>query len=73
MLFFRKLTNTRNETINAAVYDYLHDKGTSLLNLLLIVTLGVRAMTCKRNELVAKLKEVVSQTLAIHCITSRIH
>ena len=58
MLFINKLIDTRSETIFAAVYDFLHNNGIPLSNLLQIATDGASAMTGKHNGFVAKLKEV---------------
>ena len=40
MLFMKKLIDTRSDTIYAAVYDYLHDNGIPLSNLLQIAADG---------------------------------
>ena len=58
MLFINKLIDSRSETIFAAVYDFLHNNGIPLSNLLQIATDGAGAMTGKHNGFVAKLKEV---------------
>ncbi len=68
MLFIKKLIDTRSDTIYAAVYDYLHDNGIPLSNLLQIATDGASAMTGKHNGFVAKLKTVAPHISAIHCI-----
>ena len=73
MLFMKKLINTQSDTMHAAVYDYLHENGIPLSNLLKIATDGASAMTGKRNGFVAKLKEVAPKILAIHCIIHREH
>ena len=57
MLFINKLIDSRSETIYAAVYDFLHNNGIPLSNLLQIATDGASAMTGK-NDFVAKFKEV---------------
>ena len=64
MLFINKLIDTRSETIYAAVYDFLHNNGISLSNLLQIAS----AMTGKHNSFVAKFKEVAPYIMTIHCI-----
>ena len=58
MLFINKLIDTRSETSFAAVYDFLHNNGIPLSNLLQIATDGASSMTGKHNGFVAKLKEV---------------
>ena len=58
ILFINKLIDTQNETIYAAVYDFLHNNGIPLSNLLQIATDGASAVTRKHNGFVAKLKEV---------------
>ena len=58
MLFINKLIDTLSKTIYLAVYDFLHNNGIPLLNLLQIATDGASAMTGKHNGFVAKLKEV---------------
>ena len=60
MLFINKLIDTRSETIYTAVYDFLHNNGIPLSNLLQIATDGASAMTGKHNGFVAKFKEVAS-------------
>ena len=57
MLFINKLIDSRSETIYAAVYDFLHNNGIPLSNLLQIATDGASAMTGK-HDFVAKFKEV---------------
>ena len=59
MLFINKLIDTRSETIYAAVYNFLHNNGILLSNILQIATDGASAMAGKHNGFVAKLKEVV--------------
>ena len=73
MLFINKLIDTRSETIFAAVYDFLHNNGIPLSNLLQIATDGASAMTEKHNSFVAKLKEVFPHIMTIHCIIHRQH
>ena len=73
MLFINKLTDTRNETIYAAVYDFLHNNGIPLSNLLQVATGGASAMTGKHNGFVAKLKKVAPHIMTIHCIIHRQH
>ena len=68
MLFINKLIDTRSETIYAAVYDFLHNNGIPLSNLLHIPTDGTSAMTGKHNGFVAKLKKVSLHIMTIHCI-----
>ena len=71
--FMKKLINTRSDTIFPAVYDYQHENGIPLSNLLQIATDGVRAMTSKHKGFVAKLKEVAPHILTIYCIIHREH
>ena len=73
MLFINKLIDTRSETIYAAVYNFLHDNGIPLSNLLQIATDGASAMTGKHNGFVAKFKEVAPHIMTIHCIIHRQH
>ena len=73
MLFINKLIDTRSETIYAAVYDFLHNNGIPLSNLLQIATDGASAMTGKHNGFDAKLKEVAPHIMTIHCIIHRQH
>ena len=58
ILFINKLIDTRSKTIFAAVYDFLHNNGIPLSNLLQITADGASAMTENHNDFVAKLKEV---------------
>ena len=58
MLFMNKLIDTRSEIIYAAVYDFLHNNGIPLSNLLQIATDSASAMTGKHNGFVVKLIEV---------------
>ena len=65
MLFINKLTDTRSETIYAVVFDFLHNNGIPLSNLLQIATDGASAMTGKHNGFVAKFQEVDPYIMAI--------
>ena len=67
ILFINKLIDARIKTIDAAVYDFLHDNGIPLSNLLQIATDGASAMTGKHNGFVAKLK-VAPHIITIHRI-----
>ena len=69
MLFINKLIDTRSET----VYDFLHNNGIPLSNLLQIATDGASAITGKHNGFVAKFKEVAPHIMTIHCIIHRQH
>ena len=73
VLFINKLIDTQSETIYAAVYDFLHNNGITLSNLLQIATDGASAMTRKHNSFVAKFKEVAPYIMTIHCIIHRQH
>ena len=44
MLFINKLIDTKSETIFAAVYDFLHNNGIPLSNLLQIAADGASAI-----------------------------
>ena len=73
MLFINKLIDTRSKTIYAPVYDFLHNNGILLSNLLQIVTDGASAMTGKHNGFVTKFKEVAPHIMTIYCIIHRRH
>ena len=73
MLFVNKLIDTEIETIYAAVYDFLHNNGIPLSNLLQIATDSASAMIGKHNGFVAKLKEVAPHIMTIHCIIHQQH
>ena len=60
MLFINKLVDTRSETVYAALYDFLHNNGIPLSNLLQIATDGASAMTGKHSGFVAKLRSCLS-------------
>ena len=68
-----KLIDTQSETMYAAVYDFLHNNGIPLSNLLQIATDDASAMTGKHNGFVAKLKKVSPHVITIHCIIHRQH
>ena len=66
MLFINKLIDTQSETIYADVYDFLHNNGILLSNLLQIATDSASAMIRKHNGFVAKFKEVAPNIMTIH-------
>ena len=73
MLFINKLIHRQSEIIYAAVYDFLHNNGIPLSNLLQIATDSTSALTGKHNGFVAKFKEVAPHIITIHCITHQQH
>ena len=73
MLFINKLIYIQSETIYAVVYDFLHNNGIHLSNLLQIAADNAGVMTGKHNGLVSKLKEVAPHIKTIHCIIHRQH
>ena len=73
ILFINKLIDTQSKNIDVAVYDFLHNNGIPLSNLLQIATDGASAMTGKHNGFVAKLKYVALHIMTIHCNIHRQH